>query len=87
MSVIADDIGILNEPFFQDGIVAQAVDRAHAAGVAYFSAAGNDQRKAWEGTYSGGASEDFDPGAASDTMQSVGPLPAGRTVTFVLGSG
>ena len=83
VNVIADDIGILGEPFFQDGIVAQAVDRAHAAGVAYFSAAGNDARNAWEGTYSGGPSEDFDPGATVDTMQSM-QVPAGFTVTFVL---
>ncbi|NJO13289.1 MAG: hypothetical protein HC872_07310 [Gammaproteobacteria bacterium] len=31
----------LGEPFFQDGIVAQAADDVAAAGVAYFSSAGN----------------------------------------------
>ena len=41
--VIADDLGYYDEPFFQDGLIAQAVDTAEAAGVAYFSAAGNDQ--------------------------------------------
>jgi len=40
--VIADDVGYFDEPFFQDGIVAQAIDTVEAAGVAYFSAAGND---------------------------------------------
>jgi hypothetical protein len=40
--VIADDIGYFDEPFFQDGIVAQAIDAVAAQGVAYFSAAGND---------------------------------------------
>ena len=40
--VIADDVGYPDEPFFQDGIVAQAIDTVNAAGVAYFSAAGND---------------------------------------------
>ena len=30
----------LGEPFFQDGVVAAAVDRAQAAGVAYFASAG-----------------------------------------------
>jgi hypothetical protein len=41
-TVIADDVGYFDEPFFQDGIVAQAIDTVEAAGVAYFSAAGND---------------------------------------------
>jgi len=40
--VIADDVGYPDEPFFQDGIVAQAIDQVQASGVAYFSAAGND---------------------------------------------
>jgi len=40
--VIADDVGYFDEPFFQDGIVAQAIDAVEAQGVAYFSAAGND---------------------------------------------
>jgi len=39
--VIVDDVIYPTEPFFQDGIVAQAVDDAAAAGVSYFSSAGN----------------------------------------------
>lgn len=42
--VIADDLGFYDEPFFQDGLLAQAVDADVAKGVAYFSAAGNDQQ-------------------------------------------
>jgi hypothetical protein len=39
--VIVDDIIYLSEPFFQDGIIAQAVDEVAAKGVSYFSSAGN----------------------------------------------
>jgi hypothetical protein len=48
--IIVDDVGYPDEPFFQDGIVAQAIDAAAAQGVAYFSSAGNDARNAYETT-------------------------------------
>jgi hypothetical protein len=41
-SVIVDDVGYFEEPFFQDGPVAVAIDEVVAKGVSYFSAAGND---------------------------------------------
>ena len=47
-TVIADDVGYFDEPFFQDGIVAQAIDAANARGVAYFSAAGNNGQMSYE---------------------------------------
>jgi hypothetical protein len=37
--VIDDDVGYADEPFFRDGVVAQAIK---SQGVAYFSSAGND---------------------------------------------
>lgn len=40
--VIVDDVVYFEEPFFQDGPVAVAVNEVAAAGVSYFSAAGND---------------------------------------------
>jgi hypothetical protein len=46
--VIADDLGYFDEPFYQDGIIAQAIDTVAAGGVAYFSAAGNNADTAWE---------------------------------------
>src|ERR1700722_16873778 len=49
-TVIADDVGYFDEPFFQDGIVAQAIDAVEAQGGAYFSAAGNDGTLAYDNT-------------------------------------
>ena len=40
--VIVDDVFYLGEPFFQDGPIAAAINEVVAGGVAYFSAAGND---------------------------------------------
>jgi len=48
--VIADDLGYLDEPFFQDGILAQAINAVEAQGVAYFSAAGNDGMLSYQNT-------------------------------------
>jgi Subtilase family len=78
--VIVDDTYYIGEPFFQDGVVAQAVDRARAAGVAYVSSAGNRARQGWEGTFTPApgnpALNDFDPGGAPDTFQTIDTVPA-----------
>jgi hypothetical protein len=49
--VIVDDLIYLNEPMFQDGVVAQAVDGVVAGGAAYFSAAGNQARNGYESAF------------------------------------
>ena len=49
--VIVDDVGYLTEPFFQDGVIAQAVDAAAAHGVSYFSSAGNAADAHYEHVY------------------------------------
>ncbi|MBA4168589.1 MAG: S8 family serine peptidase, partial [Chitinophagaceae bacterium] len=49
--VITDDVIYFAEPFFQDGIIAQAVDRVKKRGVSYFSAAGNTSVRSYESAY------------------------------------
>jgi len=41
-SVIVDDVGWFEEPFFQDGPIAAAIDKVTSEGVTYLTAAGND---------------------------------------------
>lgn len=56
-NVIVDDIIYLDESPFQDGPVAQSVNTVTAAGVLYFSSAGNEGNKSdatsgtWEGNF------------------------------------
>ncbi len=51
VDIIVDDMGFTDQPFFQDGIVAQAVEQATNQGVIYFSAAGNDGQRSYESDF------------------------------------
>ena len=52
--VIADDLLYFDEPSFEDGIIAQAVDQVTAQGVSYFSSAGNEGFKGYESAFNVG---------------------------------
>lgn len=66
--VIVDDVGYFAEGVFQDDVVAQAVNTVAAAGVSYFSSAGNsgnvDSGTAgvWEGDFKSGGTFSFGGG-------------------------
>jgi len=49
--VVADDVMYFAEPFFQDGIIAQAIDYVKSRGVTYFSSAGNQSIRSYESDY------------------------------------
>ena len=87
-NVIADDTTFPDEPFFQDGVVAQAVDRAVAHGTTYFTAAGNEARQSWEGTFTESSStpgfNDFDTGPADDPTQTLVTVPKGGEISVFL---
>ncbi len=61
--IIVDDVAYSDEPAFQDGIVAQAVNTITASGGLYFSSAGNEGSLAkgtagvWEGDFNGTGSD------------------------------
>ncbi len=53
--IITDDVTYLNEPFFQDGIIGQAVNEAvKKYGVAYYSSAGNYDRDSYSSVFRNG---------------------------------
>jgi subtilisin family serine protease len=64
-NVIADDVFYYAEPFFQDGIIAQAVDQVKKQGVTYFSSAGNQSVRSYASPYRSTAVEPLGPGVGT----------------------
>jgi hypothetical protein len=71
MNVIVDDITYTDEPFYQDtGVVTKAVESAIAAGVSYFTSAGNDSDNYYEAAFT---PMTFTlPGIGTETTHNVG---------------
>ncbi len=72
--IIVDDLVYFAEPFFADGIIAQAVTSVTDQGVTYFSSAGNSGNNSIADVFSGsglqgarGEIHDWDEGAGVDT--------------------
>lgn len=88
-SVIVDDVTYFNESPFQDMVIAQAVNTVSAAGVLYFSSAGNSGNLndgtsgTWEGDF-------LDGGAAGAPISTAGTLHdfgGGTTYNAVVSGG
>ena len=50
-NIIVDDVGYFDEPMFEDGVIAKAIDAVAARGVAYFAAAGNEARHSYQAKF------------------------------------
>jgi hypothetical protein len=97
--VIDDDVGYPDEPFFQDGLIAQAINTVVGQGVVYFSSAGNDGTTSYENTtpsfsVAGTGSQanekllNFDPSGATSTTALSLSIPAlfpGEFIYLVVG--
>ncbi len=84
--VIVDDIRYFTEPFYMDGVIAQACDKVFDNGVPYFASAGNYAQSSYEAPYfenRGSRWHDFDPGLGVDTMQSIS-VAAGSSINLTL---
>ncbi|MBL7982258.1 MAG: S8 family serine peptidase [Flavobacteriales bacterium] len=91
-NVIVDDITYISEPFFRDGVVAQAVNEVKAQGVSYFSAAGNFGTNSWQGTFAPvaaptgvtGQAHNFanGTGGPADILQSIMLYQGDYTIVF-----
>jgi subtilisin family serine protease len=88
--VIVDDVIYFDEPMFENGLVADAVNTVKKKGVAYFSSAGNDARQSYSSDFRrsraegvSGARHDFNPGKGVDTLQHV-TIPAAADTGVIL---
>lgn len=81
-TVIVDDVRYSSEPFYQDGLVTNAVDDVvENERVTFFSSAGNDSQNSYEAPFrasgepsvinSGWVPHDFDASSGTDTRQAI----------------
>lgn len=86
-NIIVDDVSYLDEPVFQDGIVAQAVNTVTAAGALYFSSAGNEGNVDagtagyFEGDFNDTGSQAFPDGTKTGTLHNFGTGSEGDPIT------
>ena len=85
--IIVDDITYSTEPFLKDGIIAKSVDQVKAAGVTYFSSAGNFGNKSYEAnfnpyTFNGKVVHNFATSGTPDAFEKIKLAPGDYTFVF-----
>jgi len=78
--VICDDVSYFDEPFFQNAVVAQAIQTVEAEGVTYIVAAGNNASNGYQSAWTP-ASGSFDGNSLTDAQSFGGSLVQTITVT------
>ncbi|MFP5039515.1 S8 family serine peptidase [Parasediminibacterium sp. JCM 36343] len=85
--IIIDDLAYLDEPAFQDGIVAQAVNTVTANGSLYFSSAGNggsfkyNFSSVWEGDFNPLVSAQYPNGSVHNFGTAAAVIPGDSVIT------
>ena len=79
--VICDDVTYLDEPFFQNDAVADAIATVEAEGVIFLTCAGNQEAAAFQSTWTPLASATYDGTTLTDTLNFGGGSPV-QTVTI-----
>jgi hypothetical protein len=91
--IIVDDEFYFDEPVFQDGIIAQAVNSVTAAGALYFSSAGNSGALAkgtsgvFEGDFNDAGSLPFSGSSKSGTIHNFGTVASPVNGDIITGAG
>jgi subtilisin family serine protease len=90
--VIVEDVLYFDEPFFQDGVIARAIDEVHDQGVVVVSAVGNAGHRSYDAPFRDSGQtgfyqdlgetrrHDFDLGPGVDVFQRLTLPPLGRTI-------
>ncbi|WP_186294223.1 S8 family serine peptidase [Bradyrhizobium guangdongense] len=78
--VICDDVSYFDEPFFQNGVIAQAIQTVEAQGVTYITSAGNNASNAYQTTWTH-SSGWFNGGFWDDVVMFNGSIAQTITVT------
>ena len=81
-NVICDDITYITEPFFRDGMIAQAVDYVNGLGASYWTSAGNYGNLSYEGIYTPTAA----PGSIVGTAHDFGGGDRFQSISLTPGS-